>query len=181
MPGTLEQPRIDNGRYTTKPQSVPELTLTDTPLDRGLLTPAEQNRFDLHLGERNAAGITNAETYSRLGPITGIAQAIVYGRRGTAPQLLWQMNVAGGEPVDVPVFVAKASGAVDVTDPVVPLLHRRNRARASASKATEQRARLAGRVSGPRLGELRNAEAAALAKLDAAEVELAASALPAHL
>ena len=169
----LDHPRAAAGTFTTKVNSPSDVILTAASFDRDRLTRGEQTRFDAHLAELadTRTGETHADRYAAL-TVTHVQQSIVFGRRGTAPQLLWQVHVEGGDPVTVPGFVAKACTAADLSDPLVPFEHRRNRARVAAEKATDERARLAGRVRGQRYGDLRQKEAAAVARLVGAEEAL---------
>lgn len=170
---SADQPRAAlTQQFSAKPQSFPDIGLGTPPLfDQGRLSLSERRRFEQHLAEREPrTGLTYAELYvSRT--FTSVAQTVVYGARGTAPKLLWMLGVAGDEKrVTIPAFAVKALTVDDITDPVIALKFRRDRAQVAVDRATEERARRAGRTSGERLGELKEKESLAtgvLLELDA--------------
>ena len=174
MPQT--QPRTDAGRYSEWEHGAPQVMLGQGFLNPDQLTSAEARKLDEHLTATTGDGtLTYAELYETLG-VTHVAQEIVFTRRGAPPELVWRVHGLAGEPVIVPEFVAKASTVPDTSEPAIALKHRRDRARVAMEKATEERARRAGRVKREIYATLRQKEDLATERFLAAEATYAKAA-----
>jgi hypothetical protein len=157
-----QHPRdLGDGTFVRRAHTLPDVTLGTVQLDDTRLTVGERRKLTEHLAALAPDGGTYDVLYTAV-PHTAVEQAVVWGVRGAAPKLLWQLRRTDGSTLTVPPFVAKAVTVDDITDEVAVLRFRSNRAATAAAKATDERARRTGRTTGEKLAELREKEYAAI-------------------